>query len=43
MVRTCRENDGEDAVERTSKMEVGGSRKISRPKLSWTDVGNTGY
>ena len=28
----------EDVVMRTWKMEVGGQRKIGRPKLRWSDV-----
>ena len=28
----------EDVVMRTWKMEVGGHRKIGRPKLRWSDV-----
>ncbi len=28
----------EDVVMRTWKMEVGGHRKIGRPKLKWSDV-----
>ena len=28
----------DDTVKRTRKMEVGGHRKIGRPKLRWSDV-----